>query len=69
MDSRMIGIWCTWAAVPSVTAEGRISPGDLGIWKDAHIAPLERISAFIKAQGSVAGMQLAHGSAQPDPFS
>jgi 2,4-dienoyl-CoA reductase-like NADH-dependent reductase (Old Yellow Enzyme family) len=44
----------------AVTAEGRISPGDLGIWKDEHIAPLARISSFIKAQGSVAGVQLAH---------
>jgi 2,4-dienoyl-CoA reductase-like NADH-dependent reductase (Old Yellow Enzyme family) len=44
----------------AVTPEGRISPGDLGIWKDEHIEPLARISAFIKSQGSVAGMQLAH---------
>lgn len=44
----------------AVTAEGRISPVDLGLWNDAHIEPLRRIFSFIAAQGSVPGMQLAH---------
>ncbi len=44
----------------AVLPEGRISPEDLGIWKDAHIEPLARITHFIHQQGSVAGMQLAH---------
>ena len=44
----------------AVTAEGRISPEDLGIWKDEHVEPLARIVRFIHAQGSHAGMQLAH---------
>jgi 2,4-dienoyl-CoA reductase-like NADH-dependent reductase (Old Yellow Enzyme family) len=44
----------------AVLPEGRISPQDLGIWSDAHIEPIARISRFIHAQGSVAGMQLAH---------
>lgn len=44
----------------SVSAEGRISPYDLGIWKDGHIAPLKKVVQFIEQQGSVAGMQLAH---------
>jgi len=44
----------------AVTPEGRISPEDLGIWKDEHVAELSRIVRFIDAQGSVAGMQLAH---------
>jgi 2,4-dienoyl-CoA reductase-like NADH-dependent reductase (Old Yellow Enzyme family) len=44
----------------AVTADGRISPDDLGIWHDAHIGPLERIVRFIQGQGSAAGMQLAH---------
>lgn len=43
-----------------VTAEGRISYGDLGIWKDEHIAPLARIVDFIHSQGAAAGIQLAH---------
>jgi 2,4-dienoyl-CoA reductase-like NADH-dependent reductase (Old Yellow Enzyme family) len=44
----------------AVTAEGRISPGDLGIYKDDHIPGLQRIAAFIHAQGARAGIQLAH---------
>jgi 2,4-dienoyl-CoA reductase-like NADH-dependent reductase (Old Yellow Enzyme family) len=44
----------------AVLPEGRISPQDLGIWKDDHIEPLARIVRFLHEQGSVAGMQLAH---------
>ncbi len=44
----------------AVTAQGRISPGDLGIWSDAHIEPLARIARFVKSQGAVPSIQLAH---------
>lgn len=44
----------------AVSPEGRISAGDLGLWKDEHIAPIRRITDFIHKQGSVAGVQLAH---------
>lgn len=44
----------------AVSAEGRISAGDLGLWKDEHISILKRITGFIHANGSVAGIQLAH---------
>jgi 2,4-dienoyl-CoA reductase-like NADH-dependent reductase (Old Yellow Enzyme family) len=44
----------------AVTPEGRISPQDLGIWDDAHVPMLQRITRFIAAQGAVPGMQLAH---------
>jgi len=44
----------------AVTPEGRISPGDLGIWKDEHIPALKRIAEFLHSQGARAGMQLAH---------
>lgn len=43
-----------------VSAEGRISSEDLGIWKDEHIEKLSQITAFISAQGCVPGVQLAH---------
>ena len=43
-----------------VTPEGRISPGDLGIWDDKHIGPLARIARFSQEQGCVAAVQLAH---------
>ncbi|SDC72112.1 NADPH dehydrogenase NamA [Williamwhitmania taraxaci] len=44
----------------AVSAEGRISAHDLGIYKEEHIEMLERITAFIHQQGAVAGIQLAH---------
>src|SRR5579863_10447241 len=44
----------------AVLPEGRISPADLGIWRDAHIPALERIAKFIHSQGARAGIQLAH---------
>jgi len=44
----------------AVTAEGRISARDLGIWKDEHIEGLQRIARFITEQGAVPGIQLAH---------
>ncbi|MEP6844440.1 MAG: oxidoreductase, partial [Panacibacter sp.] len=48
------------AEATAVSPEGRITPEDLGIWKDAHIDFLKRITAFIESQGSVPGIQLAH---------
>jgi 2,4-dienoyl-CoA reductase-like NADH-dependent reductase (Old Yellow Enzyme family) len=44
----------------AVLPEARISPADLGLWSDAHAEPLARIAHFIREQGSVAGIQLAH---------
>jgi len=44
----------------AVLPEGRISPQDLGLWKDEHVDFLKRIVSFIHEQGSAAGMQLAH---------
>ena len=44
----------------AVAANGRISPQDLGLWSDAHIEPLTRITNFVHSQGSLAGIQLAH---------
>ncbi len=44
----------------AVTAEGRITPGDMGIWDAAHVEPLARIARFVQRQGAVAGIQLAH---------
>ncbi|MEO6520092.1 MAG: NADH:flavin oxidoreductase/NADH oxidase [Mucilaginibacter sp.] len=44
----------------AISPEGRISPSDLGIWKDEHIEMLERITTFIHQQGAIAGVQLAH---------
>ncbi|MDP9161263.1 MAG: NADPH dehydrogenase NamA [Acidobacteriota bacterium] len=52
------GLVMTEAA--AILSEARISPQDLGIWKDDHIHFLARIVDFLHAQGSAAGIQLAH---------
>lgn len=44
----------------AVEPEGRITPEDSGIWKDSQIAPLARIAEFLKGQGCVSAIQLAH---------
>jgi 2,4-dienoyl-CoA reductase-like NADH-dependent reductase (Old Yellow Enzyme family) len=44
----------------AVSPEGRISPHDLGLWDDAHVPMLRRITDFLRAQGAASGVQLAH---------
>ncbi|WP_276479555.1 NADH:flavin oxidoreductase/NADH oxidase [Paraflavitalea pollutisoli] len=44
----------------AVSPEGRISPDDLGIWRPEHLPKLKTITSFIKEQGCVPGIQLAH---------
>lgn len=44
----------------AVSPEGRISPGDLGLYKEEHIEKLQNITDFIHQQGAIAGIQLAH---------
>jgi len=44
------------AEATAVEPRGRITPYDAGLWDDAHIAPLKKITDFIKSQGAVAGM-------------
>jgi 2,4-dienoyl-CoA reductase-like NADH-dependent reductase (Old Yellow Enzyme family) len=44
----------------AVSPEGRISPGDTGIWSDAQAEAWKPIARFVKEQGAVAAMQLAH---------
>lgn len=48
------------AEATAVSPEGRISPGDLGIWDDKHTDAFAGITRFIDDNGSVAGIQLAH---------
>lgn len=44
----------------AIAPEGRITPGDLGLWKDEHIAPLQQITTFLKLQGCIPAIQLGH---------
>lgn len=61
LGSRAVGrAAMVMAEASAVTADGRISPKDLGIWNDAHIEPLKRAFSFIQEQGSVPAIQLAH---------
>jgi len=58
------------AEATSVSPIGRITPADAGIWAYQQVEPLQRINRFIKRQGAIAGVQLAHagrkaGSASP----
>lgn len=48
------------AEATAVSPEGRISPGDTGIWADKHVEPFARVSRFLKQHGSVPGIQIAH---------
>ncbi len=43
-----------------VERRGRISPGCPGLWSDEQIEPMRRVTAFVKAQGAVPAIQLAH---------
>ena len=54
------GVGLVMVEASAVTPEGRITPQDLGIWKNEHVPALARIAAFIEGQGAVPGIQLAH---------
>jgi 2,4-dienoyl-CoA reductase-like NADH-dependent reductase (Old Yellow Enzyme family) len=61
LGSRAVGgAAVVFTEATAVTADGRISPQDLGLWKDEHIEPLARVTRFIHAQGRISGIQLAH---------
>lgn len=48
------------AEATAVESNGRITPHDAGIWSDDHVAPLQRVTQFIKSQGAVPGIQIGH---------
>lgn len=52
----------------AVEARGRISPEDLGLWKDEHIPQLRRIAGFIASQGALPGIQLAHAGRKASTY-
>lgn len=61
LGSRAVGgAGIVMSEATAVEARGRITPHDLGIWSDDHAAALEPITAFIRDQGSVPAIQLAH---------
>lgn len=61
LGSRAVGgAGLVFTEATAVSPEGRISPGDTGLWNDAQQAAWTRIAAFIASQGAVPGIQLAH---------
>jgi 2,4-dienoyl-CoA reductase-like NADH-dependent reductase (Old Yellow Enzyme family) len=54
------GFGLVFSEVVSVLRDGRITHGDLGLWSDDQVAPLRRITDFIKGQGAVPAVQLGH---------
>src|SRR3982751_2044113 len=60
LGSRAVGgAGLVFTEATAVSPEGRISPGDTGLWNDVQQAVWSRIAAFIAAQGAVPGIQLA----------
>src|SRR5580658_4906295 len=61
LGSRAVGgAGLIFVEATAVTAEGRITTGDMGIYHDAHIEALARVANFVHRMGSVAGIQIAH---------
>jgi 2,4-dienoyl-CoA reductase-like NADH-dependent reductase (Old Yellow Enzyme family) len=61
LGSRAVGgAALVFTEAAAVTPDGRISPADLGIWRDAHIDGLRRCTEFIRGRNAAAGIQLAH---------
>lgn len=61
LGSRAVGgVGLVMAEATAVSAIGRITPGDLGIWSEAHVEALKPVTGFISKAGAVPGVQLAH---------
>lgn len=61
LGSRAIGgVGLIIQEATAVSPEARISPADLGLWKDEHIEKLKDINQFILSQDAIPGIQLAH---------
>ena len=69
LGSRAVGgAGLVFMEATAVSPEGRISPQDAGIWSDAHADAYAPIVKFIKSQGSIAGIQLAHAGRKASTF-
>ena len=61
LGSRAVGgVGLVMVEATAVSPEGRISPGDMGIWSDAQVEAFARIVKFVREQGAIAGIQLGH---------
>jgi 2,4-dienoyl-CoA reductase-like NADH-dependent reductase (Old Yellow Enzyme family) len=62
------GAGLVFSEATAVVPEGRISPQDLGLWKDEHIEPLALAVHFVAQNGAVPGIQLAHAGRKASTF-
>ncbi|MDQ6762037.1 MAG: NADPH dehydrogenase NamA [Bacteroidota bacterium] len=70
LGSRAVGgAGLVFTEATAVSPEGRITPDDLGIWKDEHVEFLKRITTFVSKNGAVPGIQLAHAGRKASHFS
>ena len=60
------GVGLVIAEATAVEARGRITPSDAGIWLDAQVDPLARMTKYVKSQGAVPGIQIAHAGRKAD---
>ncbi|MGE0442210.1 MAG: NADH:flavin oxidoreductase/NADH oxidase [Gemmatimonadales bacterium] len=69
LGSRAVGgAGLVFTEATAVLPEGRISPWDLGLWNDTQIDGLARITRFIREQGAVPGIQLAHAGRKASTY-
>ena len=69
LGSRAVGgVGLVIVEATGVNPEGRISPNDLGLWNDRQRDAFQSITDFIRAQGAVAGIQLAHAGRKASTF-
>jgi len=70
LGSRAVGgAGLIFTEATAVSPEGRISPDDAGIWNDQQLNAYKKITAFIKGQKSVPGIQLAHAGRKASTYS
>lgn len=63
------GFGLVMAEATAVVPEGRISPQDTGLWSDDHIESWRRVTAFVREQGAVPAIQLAHAGRKASTWS
>ncbi|RMI13911.1 NADH:flavin oxidoreductase/NADH oxidase [Cellulomonas triticagri] len=62
------GFGLVMAEATAIVPEGRISPQDVGIWGDEHVAAWRRVTDLVRSRGAVAGVQLAHAGRKASTY-
>ncbi len=61
------GVGAIIVEMSQVAPEGRLSPADIGIWDDGHVAALSHLVALVHEHGAMIGIQLGHAGRKADP--